>query len=112
LLHGHCHQKALVGTAPTVTLLRSAGFDVSEVDSGCCGMAGSFGFEKEHYDISVAIGSRRLVPAVKAAGPEVEIVAPGISCRQQIEHLTGRKAKHPSELLWEAVSRSNLGPKD
>ena len=67
LLHGHCHQKALVGTAPTVGALTWAGFEVSEVDSGCCGMAGSFGFEREHYDISVALGNRRLAPAVKAA---------------------------------------------
>jgi FAD/FMN-containing dehydrogenase/Fe-S oxidoreductase len=99
LLHGHCHQKALVGMAPTVSMLRAAGFDVSEVDSGCCGMAGSFGFEKEHYDLSVTIGNRRLVPAVKAAAADVEIVAPGVSCRQQIDHLTGRRAKHPAELL-------------
>ena len=84
LLHGHCHQKALVGTAPTVSMLKAAGFDVSEVDSGCCGMAGSFGFEKEHYDLSVTIGNRRLAPAVKAAAAEVEIVAPGISCRSRL----------------------------
>ncbi|MGH7827851.1 MAG: FAD-binding and (Fe-S)-binding domain-containing protein [Candidatus Binatia bacterium] len=106
LLHGHCHQKALVGTAPTVAVLKAAGLEVSEVDSGCCGMAGSFGFEKEHYDLSVTIGNRRLAPAVKAAAAEVEIVAPGISCRQQIEHLTGRKAKHPAELLWESINGS------
>src|SRR5262245_24804425 len=103
LLHGHCHQKALVGTAPTVAVLKSAGFEVSEVDSGCCGMAGSFGFEKEHYDLSLTIGNRRLAPAVKAAASDIEIVAPGISCRQQIEHLTGKKAKHPAEVLWEAI---------
>jgi len=104
LLHGHCHQKALVGTAPTVAMLKAAGFEVSEVDSGCCGMAGSFGFEKEHYDLSLTIGNRRLGPAVKAAGADVEIVAPGISCRQQIDHLAGRKAKHPAELLLEVLS--------
>jgi Fe-S oxidoreductase len=104
LLHGHCHQKALVGTAPTLAILKAAGYEVSEVDSGCCGMAGSFGFEKEHYDLSLTIGNRRLAPAVKAASAEVEIVAPGISCRQQIDHLAGRKAKHPAELLWESVS--------
>ena len=103
LLHGHCHQKALVGTAPTVSALTWAGFDVQEVDSGCCGMAGSFGFEREHYDLSVALGNRRLVPAVKAAAADVEIVAPGISCRQQIEHLAGRRAKHPAEVLWESL---------
>ncbi|HZD39162.1 MAG TPA: heterodisulfide reductase-related iron-sulfur binding cluster, partial [Terriglobales bacterium] len=103
LLHGHCHQKALVGTVATVAALEWAGFDVSEVDSGCCGMAGSFGFEREHYDLSVVIGNRRLAPAVKAAGADVAIVAPGISCRQQIDHLTGRKAMHPAELLWERL---------
>jgi Fe-S oxidoreductase len=104
LLHGHCHQKALVGSAPTISMLKTAGFDVSEIDSGCCGMAGSFGFEKEHYDLSLKIGNRRLGPAVKAAAADVQIIAPGISCRQQIEHLTGRKARHPAEVLLEAMS--------
>jgi Fe-S oxidoreductase len=107
LLHGHCHQKALVGTAPTVAMLKGAGYEVSEVDSGCCGMAGSFGFETEHYDLSTKIGNRRLAPAVKACAADVEIVAPGISCRQQIEHLAGRKAKHPAELLLEALSNES-----
>jgi FAD/FMN-containing dehydrogenase/Fe-S oxidoreductase len=106
LLHGHCHQKAMVGTAATVAALTWAGYDVSEVDSGCCGMAGSFGFEREHYDISVALGNRRLASAVKAADPQTLVVAPGISCRQQIEHLAGRRAKHPAEALAEAIARS------
>src|SRR5262245_21767393 len=104
MLHGHCHQKALVGTAPTVAMLKAAGYEVSEVDSGCCGMAGSFGFEKEHYELSTKIGNRRLAPAVKAAAANVEVVAPGISCRQQTDHLAGRKAKHPAELLLESLS--------
>ena len=104
LLHGHCHQKALVGTAPTTAMLKAVGYEVSEVDSGCCGMAGSFGFEKEHYDLSTKIANRRLVPAVNATAREITIVAPGISCRQQIEHLTGRKAKHPAELMIEVLS--------
>ncbi len=103
LLHGHCHQKALAGTAPTVAALRRAGYEVEEVDAGCCGMAGAFGFEREHYDLSLAIANRRLVPAVKAAGGSVEVSAPGVSCRQQIEHTTGRRAKHPAELLWSAL---------
>jgi Fe-S oxidoreductase len=103
LLHGHCHQKAMVGTAPTVAALKWAGFEVSEVDSGCCGMAGSFGFEKEHYDVSIALGNRRLAPAVKAAPADTVVVAPGISCRQQIEHLAGRRAKHPAVALWESI---------
>jgi FAD/FMN-containing dehydrogenase/Fe-S oxidoreductase len=105
LLHGHCHQKAMVGTAPTIGVLKWAGYKVSEVDSGCCGMAGSFGFEREHYDISVELGNRRLAPAVKAAPATTEVVAPGISCRQQIQHLAGRRAKHPAEVLWEALAR-------
>jgi Fe-S oxidoreductase len=104
LLHGHCHQKALDGTAPTVAALEWAGFEVSEVDSGCCGMAGSFGFETEHYEISTALGNRRLAPAVKAAAAETEVVAPGISCRQQIQHLAGRRAKHPAEVLRESLA--------
>ena len=105
LLHGHCHQKALVGTGPTVAVLRWAGFEVSEVDSGCCGMAGSFGFEREHYDLSVWLGNRRLAPAVRAAPPDTEIVAPGMSCRQQIAHLTGRRARHPAEVLRSVLTR-------
>ena len=106
LLHGHCHQKAMVGTAPTVAALKWAGYAVDEVDSGCCGMAGSFGFEREHYEVSVALGNRRLAPAVKAADPATLVVAPGISCRQQIEHLAGRRAKHPAEALADAIARS------
>ncbi|MBI2157100.1 MAG: FAD-binding protein [Candidatus Rokubacteria bacterium] len=105
LLHGHCHQKALAGTGSTVAALRWAGFEVEEVDSGCCGMAGSFGFEREHYDVSVALGNRRLAPAVKAAPADTEVVASGVSCRQQIDHLAGRRARHPAEVLWEALSR-------
>jgi Fe-S oxidoreductase len=103
LLHGHCHQKALVGTGPTVAALRWAGWEVTEVDAGCCGMAGAFGFEREHYELSVRIGERRLGPAVRATPAEHDIVASGISCRQQIEHLTGRRARHPAELLWRAL---------
>ncbi|HEU5194032.1 MAG TPA: FAD-binding oxidoreductase, partial [Methylomirabilota bacterium] len=105
LLHGHCHQKAIVGTKPTVAALTWAGYSVTEVDSGCCGMAGSFGFEREHYDLSVALGNRRLAPAVKAAPAATTVVAPGISCRQQIQHLAGRRALHPAEALREALPR-------
>jgi Fe-S oxidoreductase len=104
LLHGHCHQKALVGTAPTLALLRvPTGYEVQEIPSGCCGMAGSFGYEAEHYALSMQIGSQRLFPAVQAADRHVEIVADGISCRQQIQHATGRQARHLVEVLWEAV---------
>jgi FAD/FMN-containing dehydrogenase/Fe-S oxidoreductase len=104
LLHGHCHQKALVGTAPTLAVLRlPAAYEVQEIPSGCCGMAGSFGYEAEHYEVSMKIGSQRLFPAVQGADHTVEIVADGISCRQQIQHATGRRARHLAEVLWEAV---------
>ncbi len=99
LFHGHCHQKAIVGTAAAVGVLQAAGFQVELVDSGCCGMAGAFGFEREHYDISLAMGERRLLPAVRRAPPQVEVVAMGVSCRQQIAHGTGRQAKHLVEVL-------------
>ena len=104
LLHGHCHQKALVGTGPTMALLRlPPGYEVDEIASGCCGMAGSFGYEAEHYELSMDVGRQRLFPAIEGAGSDVEIVADGISCRQQIQHATGRKARHLAEVLWEAV---------
>jgi FAD/FMN-containing dehydrogenase/Fe-S oxidoreductase len=104
MFHGHCHQKALAGTAATVALLSSIpGASVTEVDAGCCGMAGSFGFEAEHYQLSMRIGELRLFPAVRAAAPETVIAATGVSCRQQIEHGTGRPARHPLEIIREAV---------
>jgi Fe-S oxidoreductase len=104
LLHGHCHQKALVGSTPSLQILRMLPeAAVEEVDSGCCGMAGSFGYEKEHYELSVAIGERRLFPAIRAKGPEWQIVAGGVSCRQQIAHGTGRRARHLIELLADAL---------
>ncbi|HEY8369238.1 MAG TPA: FAD-linked oxidase C-terminal domain-containing protein [Thermodesulfobacteriota bacterium] len=106
LFHGHCHQKALAGTAATVALLsRIPGAEVVELDAGCCGMAGSFGFEAEHYDLSMAIGGQRLFPAVRAEGPETLVAATGVSCRQQIAHGTGRRAHHPVVLLHEAITR-------
>ena len=104
LFHGHCHQKALVGTKQSMAVLRlPPGYRVEEVDSGCCGMAGSFGYEREHYQISMDIGSQRLFPAVEANGDEWEVAVMGISCRQQIEHATGRSARHVVEVLRDAV---------
>jgi Fe-S oxidoreductase len=108
LLHGHCHQKALVGSASALRLLRAiAGAEAREVDSGCCGMAGSFGYEAEHYTISQAIGERVLFPAVRVLPPEDEVVAMGTSCRQQIRHGTGRSARHLVEILLEALQESS-----
>jgi Fe-S oxidoreductase len=103
LLHGHCHQKSLAGTAAVREVLAAAGYAVEEVDSGCCGMAGSFGFEREHYDVSMAVGERRLLPAVRALPPETPVVAMGVSCRQQIQHGAGRPAVHLVELLNDAI---------
>lgn len=103
LLHGHCHQKALVGTGPSKQTLAAAGAEIEEVDSGCCGMAGSFGYEAEHYDISLAMGERRLLPAVRATGDDTTIVAAGVSCRQQIKQGTGRQALHPAQALHRAL---------
>jgi len=100
LLHGHCHQKALVGTAPAHALLsRIPDCRVEEVDSGCCGMAGSFGYEREHYEVSRLVGERRLLPAIREAGDDTVIVTSGTSCRQQIRDLSGKRACHPAELL-------------
>ena len=100
LVHGHCYQKALVGMADTMTLLTNIlGVAPMLIDSGCCGMAGSFGYE--HYDLSMKIGERVLFPAIRVA-PEATIAAPGFSCRHQIEHGTGRQAMHPVELIASA----------
>jgi Fe-S oxidoreductase len=102
VLHGHCHQKALVGVQDTLSALAMIpGAEVQLLDSGCCGMAGSFGYE--HYEMSMAIGQRVLFPAVRSA-PDAQIVAPGFSCRHQIHHGTGRQAKHPLELLAENLT--------
>jgi FAD/FMN-containing dehydrogenase/Fe-S oxidoreductase len=99
LFHGHCHQKALVGTGGSSAALGLLPrLDVTVLDAGCCGMAGAFGYEKEHYDLSVQIANLALVPAVTAA-PDAIVVATGTSCRHQIRDLTGRTALHPIELL-------------
>jgi Fe-S oxidoreductase len=103
LVHGHCHQKASVGVTPTLDLLRWVpGYEPTAVDAGCCGMAGSFGYKAEHYDVSMAIGERVLFPAVRQAG-DAGLVASGISCRQQIRHGTGRRGRHPVQWLADAL---------
>ncbi|NUM48681.1 MAG: 4Fe-4S dicluster domain-containing protein, partial [Anaerolineales bacterium] len=103
LLHGHCHQKALVGTGPSKQVLGLTGAAVTEVDSGCCGMAGSFGYEAEHYEVSLKMGERQLLPAVREA--DGMVVAAGVSCRAQIAHGTGKRALHPAEVLHKALKR-------
>jgi FAD/FMN-containing dehydrogenase/Fe-S oxidoreductase len=99
LLHGHCHQQALVGTKGSAAALRLVpGLDVRVLDAGCCGMAGSFGYEQEHYDLSVKIANLALLPAL-AREPEALVAAPGTSCRHQVRDLAGRRALHPLEVL-------------
>ncbi|MFZ9682183.1 MAG: FAD-binding and (Fe-S)-binding domain-containing protein, partial [Cephaloticoccus sp.] len=103
-LHGHCHQKALSSLTPTVKLLElPAGHRVQVIPSGCCGMAGSFGYEAEHYAVSQQVGELVLLPAVRAAGADTLIAAPGTSCRHQIKDATGRIALHPAEILHAAL---------
>ena len=100
LLHGHCHQKSLGLLPPARALLsRVPGAEVVDLDAGCCGMAGSFGYAREHFDISRRIGERRLLPAARALGPNERLVAAGVSCRHQVHDLADAQAVHPAQLL-------------
>lgn len=102
-VHGHCHQKAIIGMKPTMDLMSAVSENVTEIPSGCCGMAGSFGYEQEHFDISQKIASLVLIPHVKEACAEEIIIANGFSCRTQIHDFTGRKALHMIELLEKQI---------
>jgi FAD/FMN-containing dehydrogenase/Fe-S oxidoreductase len=99
LVHVHCHQRAIAGVEDAAATMRAAGLDASILDAGCCGMAGSFGFDKEHYPVSVLVGERVLLPAVREAGHDTLIIADGFSCREQIQHATGRRAYHSAQVL-------------
>ena len=100
LLHGHCHQKALVGIGPALTLLsRIPGCEVVQPEPGCCGMAGSFGYEREHYAVSQAVGERKLFPAIRGLEAGAAVVAPGFSCRHQIRHFTGVEPMSAAQLI-------------
>ena len=100
LLHGHCHQKSMGLLEATIALLsRIPAATVVDLDAGCCGMAGSFGYSKDHYDVSVAIANRRLLPAVESMQPGDVLVAPGTSCRHQVADLNGAKTLHPTVLI-------------
>lgn len=106
LVHVHCQGKAIAGSSPFVEALGiPANYSVREIPSGCCGMAGAFGYEKEHYDLSQKIGEMVLFPEVRAASEHVIVAAPGTSCRHHIKDGTGRKALHPAEILWNAVRK-------
>ena len=103
-LHGHCHQKALASLKPTIQMLQlPTGYRVRLIPSGCCGMAGSFGYEAEHYDISMQIGELVLFPTLRAEAADSLVAAPGTSCRHQIADGTGRTALHPVEILRAAM---------
>ncbi len=104
LYHGHCQQKAIASTGPTLSMLSlPENYSVTEIPSGCCGMAGSFGFEKEHYDLSMKVGELVLFPAIRKKSEETLLCASGTSCRQQIREGTGEQARHPVEILYDAL---------
>jgi Fe-S oxidoreductase len=108
VVHGHCHHKSLLKFDSEFELLKRTGLDFQVLDSGCCGMAGSFGFEAEKYEVSLAIGERVLLPAVRNASSDTLIIADGFSCHRQIEQLTGRKALHIAEVLLMAIHEAAL----
>lgn len=99
LVHGHCHQKALIGTKSTLNALKVAGYKPTDLPTGCCGMAGSFGYEDHHYDISMQAGELVLFPKLREAKPETDVCAPGFSCRHQIHDGVQKEAHHTARLL-------------
>ena len=104
IVHGHCHQKAVLRMGDTEKVLRDLGLDVEVLDAGCCGMAGSFGFEAgERYEVSMKCGEQVLLPAVRQAPRDALIVANGFSCREQIAQATGRRALHLAQVLQMAL---------
>jgi len=111
LVHAHCHQRAIMGLGAEEAVLRRAGLDYHLLDSGCCGMAGAFGFEKgEHYEVSVKCGERVLLPAVRRAAAETLIITNGFSCHEQILQLANRKASHLAEVLQMTIREGKLRP--
>ncbi|MFL5819814.1 MAG: FAD-binding and (Fe-S)-binding domain-containing protein [Solirubrobacteraceae bacterium] len=109
VVHGHCHHKAVMGMAKEEAALERLGLDFELLDSGCCGMAGSFGYEAGHYDLSVKIGERRLLPAVRAVSQDTLVIADGFSCKSQIEQLTDRRALHLAEVIKMALDQGDGG---
>jgi Fe-S oxidoreductase len=106
VVHLHCHHRAIVHEASARATLDGLGLDYELLDSGCCGMAGAFGFERAHFDVAQKCGERKLLPAVRAAGEETLLVTDGFSCREQIEQNTGRRPLHLAELLQLALRGS------
>jgi Fe-S oxidoreductase len=110
LLHGHCHHKAVMKWSDEEALLRKMGADLQSIDSGCCGMAGPFGYDKDKFAISQAIGERVLLPAVRDTSADTRIVSDGFSCREQIFQATGRRAIHLADAIELAMRRQGGGP--
>jgi Fe-S oxidoreductase len=110
LVHMHCHHHAVIKTTAEKSVLDRLGIDYEVLKSGCCGMAGSFGFEADKYEISMAAGERVLLPAVRNADPDTAIVADGFSCREQIEQGTGRSTVHIAELIANHLSIGEAEP--
>jgi len=105
LVHGHCHHKSILKMKEEEAVLRRIGIDYEMPAPGCCGMAGAFGFEKDKYETSLAIGELELLPALRKAPQDCLIVADGFSCREQIEHCTGRKTLHLAEVIHDAMNK-------
>jgi Fe-S oxidoreductase len=110
IMHGHCHHKAVMKMTDEETVLRRMGLEYETPAPGCCGMAGSFGFEADKYEVSVAVGELELLPAVRRASPDCLIIADGFSCREQIAQCTDRHALHLAEVIQMALREGPLGP--
>ena len=109
IVHGHCHQKAVIGMSAEQALYERMGLDFELLDSGCCGMAGSFGFESRHYRISVDVGEHKLLPMVREAAGDTLVIADGFSCKTQIEQLTERRALHTAQVIKMALDHGPSG---
>jgi Fe-S oxidoreductase len=110
IVHGHCHQKAIMGMSAEQELYSKLGLDFEVPDFGCCGLAGSWGFERDKYDLSMKIGERRLLPAAREASRDTILVADGFSCKTQVEHATDRRALHTAQLIKMALDHGESGP--
>lgn len=110
IFHGHCHQKAVLKAEAARNILKNMGLDYEEPQKSCCGMAGSFGFEKAHYHVSMSVAELGLFPTIRRAAADTYIVADGFSCRTQIEEGTGRRALHMGELILTALEKSGELP--
>jgi Fe-S oxidoreductase len=110
VVHGHCHQKAIMGMSAEQELYSKLGLDFEMPDSGCCGLAGSWGFEHDKYDLSMKIGERRLLPAVRNTDRDTILIADGFSCKTQVEHATERRALHTAQVIKMALDHGENGP--